>query len=86
MMVVIFGRIGALTGVFPVHIDAFGNTDRWGAARIVWRLPLLAASTTAVNLVFAWSLAGYDRFAGRFIVAAGLIVHLIVWVALFDLV
>jgi hypothetical protein len=86
LVVVVASRLSSLPDVIPVHLDAAGTADRWAAPRVIWRLPLLAGMTTAINLILAWAVSASDRFAARFIMAAGLVVHLIVWVAIFDLV
>lgn len=85
MAAVVASRMGGAEPFFPVHVDAVGQPDRWGGPRILWRLPLLAGLTLATNLVLAWALAPIDRFAARFLLAAGLVIHLLVWVALLDL-
>jgi hypothetical protein len=77
-------RIGSLPPSLVLHVDAFGDPDRWGAPRVLLRLPLLAAMTTILNVVLAWFLSPIERFASRFLLAAALVVQLITWVALLD--
>ena len=84
MAAVLSSQLGTLPDSLAIHLDAAGAPDRWGVRRVLWRIPLLAAMTTAMNTVVAWALAPHDRFAGRFALAAALVVHLIAWVAVFD--
>ena len=84
MAIVVGSQISSLPPVLPIHLDPAGRPDRWGPPRLLWRLPLLATMTTLVNLVLAWFLVPLDRFVGRFLLAASLVVHLIAWIAVFD--
>ena len=84
MAAVLSSQLGDLPSSLPLHLDAAGQPDRWGPPRVLWRLPLLAGMTTLINFVLAWFLAPYDRFAGRFLLAAALVVQVIAWVAIFD--
>ena len=86
MALVVGSQLSGLPAVLPIHLDAAGRPDRWGPARLLWRLPLLAAMTTLINLVLAWFLTPLDRFVGRFLLAASLVVQVIVWIAVFDFV
>jgi hypothetical protein len=74
-------RLGSVPDTVVVHIDAAGTPDRWGPNTTLWRLPLMAAMVTLMNLVGAWFLARRDAFAGRFLVATALGVQIIAWVA-----
>lgn len=69
-----------------LHLDASGRPDLWGPPRVLWRIPLLVAMTTLLNLGLAWWISRFDRFAARFLLAAALVVQLVAWVALFDFV
>ncbi|MDQ3779134.1 MAG: hypothetical protein M3354_01115 [Chloroflexota bacterium] len=84
MAIVVGSQISSLPPILPIHLDPAGRPDRWGPPRLLWRLPLLAAMTTLINLVLAWFLVPLDRFVGRFLLAASLVVHLIAWIAVFD--
>ena len=86
MAAVLSSQLGELPGSLALHLDAAGLPDRWGPPKTLWRLPLLAGMTTLMNLVVAWAISPVDRFAARFVLAATLVVHLIVWVAVFDFV
>jgi len=84
MAVVVGLRAGSLDPAIAVHLNAAGQPDRWGPPRLLWRLPLLAAMTLAINLILAWAITPVDRFAGRFVLAVALVVHLLAWLAVFD--
>ena len=84
MAIVLGTQLSGLAPMLALHLDAAGQPDRWGPPRVLWRLPLLAGMTTLLNLVLAWFVSRFDRFAGRFLLAAALVVHLIAWVAVFD--
>lgn len=86
MALVLSSQIPNLPPSLTLHLDAAGLGDRFGPPEVLWRLPLLAAMATLLNLVLAWFLARSDRFAARFLLAATLVVHLIAWVAFFDVV
>lgn len=72
--------------VITTHVSASGMPDQWGTGRTLWRLPLIAAMILVINLIMAWPAAVRDRFAARFFLGAVLVVHLVLWVALIDLV
>ncbi|MFM9105732.1 MAG: DUF1648 domain-containing protein [Chloroflexota bacterium] len=84
MALVLATQAGKLPPSFVQHLDAAGIPDRWGSARVLWRIPLLAVGVTAMNGVLAWFLAPRDRFASRFALAVALFVQVIAWIALFD--
>ena len=81
MWAVFAGRIGSLPSSIVLHVDASGIADRWGPPKSLWRIPLLATMLLLMNLVVAWFVAAYDRFASRFVLAAALGVQIIIWVA-----
>lgn len=85
MAIVLLTQIGRLPDVLVVHLDAAGIPDRWGAPRVLWRLPLIALGVSLMNAVVAWFVAPLDRFAARFVLAAALVVQLIAWAALVSL-
>ena len=84
MVVLLALRTNSLDQTLVLHLNAGGQADRWGAPRVLFRLPLLAGAATVVNVILAWFLSPIDRFAGRFLLAAALVIQLIVWVALLD--
>ncbi len=85
MAALVASRAVGTEPVISVHLNAAGLPDRWAGPRILWRLPLLAGGTLAANLILAWALSPLDRFAARFLLAAGLVIQLLIWVALLDL-
>jgi len=86
MAMVLAVTSGRMPDVFVQHLDAAGIADRWGTARVLWRIPLLSLAIALINAVLAWWLAPRDRFASRFLLGAALFVQLIAWIALFDFV
>lgn len=84
MALVLATASGRLPALFVQHLDAAGVADQWGPPRILWRIPLIAFGVTAMNATLAWFLAPIDRFAGRFALAAALVVQILAWIALFD--
>jgi len=84
MALVLSAVAGNLPDVLVQHLDAAGLPDRWGSPRTLWRIPLIAFGVTAMNAALAWFLAGTDRFASRFVLAAALVVQLLAWIALLD--
>ncbi len=84
MAAIMSNQLGGLPDAIGIHIDPAGSTDRWGTPSGLWRLPLLVAMITLMNLVAAWFLARSDRFAARFLLAAAVVVQIITWVAVVD--
>ena len=84
MVATLGNRTGNLADAFPIRLDAFGQTNRWGNPETLWRIPLLAGMLTVMNLVAAWFVSPRDRFGSRFLLGATLVVHLIAWVALIE--
>lgn len=85
MVVLVAVRYGDASAPLAVRLNAAGIPDRWGTPRLLWRLPVMAGMLLAMNLVAAWAISSTDRFAARFIAAATVAVHLVVWVALVKL-
>ncbi|HEU0115692.1 MAG TPA: hypothetical protein VFQ80_13490, partial [Thermomicrobiales bacterium] len=81
MAIVLGSSLGTMPPTIVTFLDAAGLPDRWGPPRVLWRIPLLSAMTTLINLVLAWFLAPLDRFASRFLLAAAFVVQLLAWVA-----
>ncbi|HEX5499789.1 MAG TPA: hypothetical protein VFX03_11195, partial [Thermomicrobiales bacterium] len=84
MAIVLGSGIGSLPSTIVLYLDAAGLPDRWGPPRVLWRIPLLAAMITLINLVIAWFLSPLDRFASRFLLATAFVVQLLAWVAVFQ--
>lgn len=82
MSILVANRIGTLDPVIATHVSASGLLEHFEDRSTVWHLPLLATMLTLMNLVAAWFVSPLDRFASRFLLAAGLIVQFVAWVAL----
>ncbi len=83
MLLVVANRQASVPDAFIVHFNAAGVPDRWGVPSFLWRLPLMATMLTLMNLLIAWAIAPHDRFASRFALCASLVLHVVVWIALF---
>jgi len=81
MTLLVANRQNAVPPGFPVHFSASGIPDRWGVPSLLWRLPLMAAMLTLMNVLVAWTAAPHDRFASRFALCASLVIQLVVWIA-----
>jgi hypothetical protein len=82
MAFIVSDRIGLLGETIPTHVSATGEPENIMTRDAVWRIPLLAGMVMLMNIVAAWFIARIDHFAARFLLAAGLLVHFISWVAL----
>ncbi|CAA9555125.1 MAG: hypothetical protein AVDCRST_MAG49-2119 [uncultured Thermomicrobiales bacterium] len=78
-------RIGSLPPAVDLRLGVEGETELWGNPTSLWRLPLLATFLAAMVVVAAAGAARFDRFAPRFVLAAGLLVQILVWIAVFGL-
>ncbi|MER3437152.1 MAG: hypothetical protein C4346_05915 [Chloroflexota bacterium] len=85
MALVISLRNNALPAWIAIHINAAGNPDRWGTPATVWRVPLMAAMLTVMNLIAGTFLARWDRFAARFLLGSSILIHVLAWMALIGL-
>lgn len=83
MSFVVSDRIGLLGDSIPTHVSASGDPENMQSRDAVWNIPLLAGMVMLMNVAASWFIARIDRFATRFLMAAGLLVHFIAWVALF---
>lgn len=79
---VLAGRIGNLPDVVTLRYDAEGSATRWGTTEALWELPLLAGMISLINIVIAWWLSGFDRFASRFVLGTAVLVSVLAWVSL----
>ena len=84
MAAILNNLTGRLDPAISIHIDAAGFPDRWASPTALWRIPLLAAMSTLINLAIAWFVAPIDRFAARVLLGGSVIVHLLAWVAIAD--
>ncbi len=85
MAILVANRAETLAPTFATHVSASGTLENFEHYSSLWRLPLLTAMLTLMNLVAAWFISPLDRFASRFLLAAAVVVQLIAWVALFRL-
>lgn len=65
-----------------LHWNVDGLPGRVGEPREIWILPTIAGLVLVANLGLAWSIALFDRFAARLMLASTIVVHLVTWVAL----
>ncbi len=81
MSILVGNQAGSLAPEFATHVSASGVLEDFRSETALWRLPLLAAAFTLMNIVIAWFTSPIDRFASRFVLAAALVVQFIAWVA-----
>jgi hypothetical protein len=82
MAIMVANRVNSLDPVIATHVSASGVLEHFASRSTVWQLPLLATMLTLMNLVAAWFVSPLDRFASRFLLATGLTVQFVAWVAL----
>lgn len=85
MAMIISLRNDTLPAWIAIHINAAGNPDRWGTPATVWRVPLMAAMLTIMNLIAGSFLARWDRFAAQFLLGSSILIHVLAWMALIGL-
>lgn len=83
MSFVVSDRIGLLGDTIPTHVSANGDPENIKTRDAVWNIPLLAGMVMLMNIAASWFISRIDQFASRFLLAAGLLVHFIAWVAIF---
>jgi len=69
-------------GWFPLHINAAGETTRWGNEAALWRLPFMDGILTVMNLVAGFVLGLRDRKLTWLMVVSLPALHLLAWIAL----
>ena len=82
MAIVVANRAETLAPTFATHVSASGTLENFAHYSSLWRLPLLTAMLTLMNIAAAWFISPLDRFASRFLLAAAVVVQLVAWVAL----
>jgi hypothetical protein len=82
MAFLVSDRIALLGGTIPTHVSANGDPENIKTRDAVWNIPLLAGMVMLMNIGASWFISRIDRFASRFLLSAGLLVHFIAWVAL----
>jgi hypothetical protein len=83
MAIVVANRVDTLPPVIATHVSASGVLENFASRSTIWQVPLLTLMLTLMNLVAAWFISPLDRFASRFLLATGVIVQFVAWVALF---
>lgn len=82
MAFLVSDRMSLLGQTIPTHVSASGDPENLKTRDAVWNIPLLAGMVMLMNIAASWFISRIDRFATRFLLAAGLLVHFIAWVAL----
>jgi hypothetical protein len=75
-------RVDALPGWFPLHIDASGETTRWGSESALWRLPFGLAMLTLMNVAAAFLLGLRDHRVAWLFIGSLPLIHILGWIAL----
>jgi ABC-type antimicrobial peptide transport system permease subunit len=75
-------RVDALDAWFPLHIDASGDTTRWGSESALWRLPFGVAMLTLMNVISAFLLGLRDRRVAWLFIGSLPLIHILGWIAL----
>ena len=86
MVIFILIRYHSLPQSIALHWNVNGDPDRIGSAREIWVIPIITALVTIANLILAWSIETFDRFAARFLLAASCMVDVVAWIALITLI
>lgn len=82
MAFIVSDRINLLGDAIPTHVSASGEPEQMQTREAVWNIPLLAGMVMLMNFAASWFISRIDGFATRFLLASGLLVHFIAWVAL----
>jgi hypothetical protein len=82
MAILVANRADTLSPSFATHVSASGVLENFRGPEALWRIPLLSAMLTLMNIGAAWFISPVDRFASRFLIAASIIVQIVAWVAL----
>lgn len=86
MWITMANRFDSLPAVMELRYGPEGVPSLVTGPRALFRLPLLATIVTIMNVIVAWSISAGDRFAGRLIMAAAGLVHVLIWIAIAALV
>lgn len=70
-------------GSFPLHINAAGETTKWGSEGALWRLPFSVTMVTLMNLIAGFALGLRDRKMTWLMIVSLPVLHLLGWIALF---
>ena len=85
MAIMVANRADVLPASFATHVSASGVLDNFASRNAIWRLPLLTAMLTLMDIGIAWIIMRLDRFAGRILIGGALLMQCIAWVAVFRL-
>lgn len=86
MVIFILFRYSSLPPSIALHWNVNGDPDRIGSPREIWVIPIITALVAIANLILAWSIESFDRFAARFLLAASCLVQIVAWIALITLI
>ncbi|HET7034996.1 MAG TPA: DUF1648 domain-containing protein, partial [Thermomicrobiaceae bacterium] len=85
MVVYIAARYDTLPPSIALHWNVNGYPDVIGSPRAIWTIPVITGLVTLLDLVLAWSVAAFDRFAARLLLGGSVLVQLVAWVGLLTL-
>lgn len=83
MSFLVSDRISVLGDTIATHVSASGDPENIRGRDAIWNIPLMAGMLMLMNVAAAWIISRIDGFAARFLLASGLLVHFVAWVALF---
>jgi hypothetical protein len=82
MAILVANQVDSLAPSFATHVNASGILEDFASESALWKLPIMAAAFTLMNIAIAWFISPMDRFASRFVLAAAVVVQIIAWVAI----
>lgn len=82
MAIVVANRAESLAPEFATHVSASGILENFKDDSALWKVPLMAAMFTLMNIVMAWFISPLDRFASRFILVGAIVAQVLAWVAI----
>lgn len=85
IIIFVLARYSSLPASIALHWNVNGDPDRIGSPREIWVIPIITAIVAIANLILAWSIDTFDRFAARFLLATSSLVGIVAWIALITL-
>lgn len=85
MVAYVGARFDTLPSSIALHWNVNGYPDVIGSPRAIWTIPVITALVTLLNLVLAWSVAAFDRFAARLLLGGSVLVQFVAWIGLLTL-
>lgn len=82
MAIVTVTRVDAISGWFPMHLDASGEVTSWGTDTALWRLPFGLAVLTVMNIASAVVLGLREQRIAWILIGSLPLIHVIAWIAL----